>query len=653
MKKILANNTSLYLFFLILSLLFYGNSIKNGFNFDDSYVTVTNYPVKGQKFIPNNPLVAQGISGIPKIWRSRYGHGYGMSYDYRPVVISLFAIEFSVFGQAPHINHFISIVLYALVCFYLFILLKLCLHQYPYKESFALVCALLFLAHPIHTEVVNNIKCTDELLALLFGLLSAIHIIKYYTLKHTKYLIFSIVFILLAFYSKSTSILFIVLIPTTLYFFFKIGKKQFIFIFLALFAVFLIHNLIKNILITEKHVRLLYHFENPLFTERVSFFAKTVFALKSLGLYIKLLFFPYPLRFYYGYAMISTDSSIVDLEIILAVACILAAGYYCYKLKNKIAFFGLLFFIISIGPIINFVQPVAGIIGERLCFTASIGFVMAVVAVIFSFYKTPPTQVSHKLFTKKPILFLSPVLLLFLFYTWNRNSIWKDELTLFEHDIPFLKKSAAANNLLANKYFEMLSSPSPKYGQSVLMDKCMYHYNLVMNADSSVYTAFNNTGVIVFLYLNKAEEALNYFRTAVRVNPNYPQAYENMANCYNKLGRPGEALGYYQKAISQNVTQQTSYVQVIKILMKQKRYRAVTNMLEISDNYFRNDFELTKLKGDYYFANKQYAEAVSKYEVAYAIRKTKDLTFTLFNVYSILKDSLKADYFNSQYKRFR
>src|ERR1035437_230909 len=126
MRQIFSDNKKTFLFFLAFSLLFYGNSIKNGFCFDDSYVTVTNIPVKGKSYVPNHPLVAQGFKGIPKIWRSHYGHDKTSSYDYRPVVITLFAIEYAIFGQAPHINHFINILLYALVVFVLFLLLKKC-----------------------------------------------------------------------------------------------------------------------------------------------------------------------------------------------------------------------------------------------------------------------------------------------------------------------------------------------------------------------------------------------------------------------------------------------------------------------------------------------------------------------------------------------
>lgn len=652
MNKIFSNIKKTYFFFLLLSLLFYGNSIKNGFCFDDSYVTVTNASVKGQKFIPNNQLVANGIKGIPKIWRSRYGHGDGTAYDYRPLVMSLFALEYTLFGPSPHINHFISIVLYSLIVFFLFMILKICLEDYPFNELFAFVCAILFLAHPLHTEVVNNIKCTDELLAMLFGLQAVFYTLIFFKERKIKYIVFGAVFLLLALYSKLTSALFIALIPLFLYFFLHISKKQIAFAFLGLLVCFFLYGRSKFFMVTEKEVRYFFHFENPLYSEQISFFAKILFSLKTLGIYIKLLFFPYPLRFYYGSAMVPTNLSIIDFEIILALVFLAVSCWFCFKTKNKIAIFGFLFFLISISPILNSTSPVAGIIGERLCFIASIGFIIFIVSVFFSFYKTMPVKISLSLFSKKPMVYVSAILFVFLLYTWNRNAAWKDEITLFEHDIPSLEKSAGANNLLANRYYDLLSKPTSTYSQNELVQKCRHHYTLAISDDSTVYSAFNNLGVVYFSYLGDIRTALNYFIRATGVNAVYPQAYENIANCYDKLGDPYKALKYYRVAVAQNPKQAKSYLQMVRILLREKRHNEAGKLFEITDKFFPDDYAFTVEKGNYYYALEKYDLAASKFEQAYLFRKNKNLAYGLFLTYSKLQNNEKAVYFKKEYASF-
>ena len=101
MRKLINENKKTLLLFFVFSFLFYGNSLKNKYALDDDYVTVTNFPIKGQNYIPNHPLVSKGIKAIPKIWKSRYASDEESSFDYRPLVIASFAIEYSVFGQSP------------------------------------------------------------------------------------------------------------------------------------------------------------------------------------------------------------------------------------------------------------------------------------------------------------------------------------------------------------------------------------------------------------------------------------------------------------------------------------------------------------------------------------------------------------------------
>lgn len=649
MQKILSDNKKIFLFFLILSLLFYGNSIKNGFSLDDSYVTVTNYPVKGRAYTPNNQYIANGVEGIPKLWRSHYGHEKDAGYDYRPVVMTMFAIEYAVFGQAPHINHFINIVLYALLVFCLFLLLKKCLQEYSYKEPFALVCAVLFLAHPIHSEVVNNLKCRDELLALLFSLLAVLQVFKFYEMKQVKYLVFSVCFLFLGLYSKLSAAVFIALIPLVLFFFSKMDKKKLLYIFLGLVACYFIFILSKRVLITEKSSRLFYHFENPLYTEHISFYTRILFALKVFGTYVKLLLFPYPLRFYYGSAMFTTQVSLFDFEIILGLVFLLGASYYCYKSKSKIALFGLLFFLISIAPVTNFFQIVAGVLGDRLCLTASIGFTMLITSMIFSFYKTIPKQITTLSFAQKPLIYLSGILLVFLFYTWNRNTAWDSEFSLYEHDAQYSEKSSGINNLLGNKYFEMISNGDKKYPQQVLINKILKHYTLAIQDDSGMYSAYNNTGVIYFSYLHQPDFALTYFIKAIHFKVGYSQAYENIGNYYEKKGDFIQAFKNYRIATLENPQQYKSYTALITMLIEKNLLRSAYPLIIEADKNFPKDYFITSQYANYILMSGDKQNGIAKLEEAYHIYPNKKLAEYLFNKWNEFKNVEKAAYYRSQH----
>jgi tetratricopeptide (TPR) repeat protein len=44
------------------------------------------------------------------------------------------------------------------------------------------------------------------------------------------------------------------------------------------------------------------------------------------------------------------------------------------------------------------------------------------------------------------------------------------------------------------------------------------------------------------------EQAIEYLKKAVASNPNYGNAYHNLGMCYDNLGKPREAITYYEKA---------------------------------------------------------------------------------------------------------
>ena len=651
MQKILSNNKNTYIFFLILSLFFYGNSIKNGYSLDDSYVTITNYPVKGKAYKPNNPLVVDGFKGIGKIWHSHYGYGQGTSYDYRPLVLTMFAIEYAIFGQAPHINHFINVVMYATVVFLLFILLKKCFNQYSYKEPFAFICAIFFLAHPMHTEVVNNIKCRDELLATLFMLLATIQILTFYEVKQVKLLFFATIYTVLALCGKFTAATFVVLIPLILFFFSKINKKQTAAIFFGLIACMFIYQRTRKTLVKEADVRFFAHFENPLYTEHISFYGKILFALKSFGIYVKLMFFPYPLRCYYGSPLLPTNLSLFDFEIILGIVFVLSAAYYCYKTQNKVAFFGLLFFLISIAPLVNFVKPVAGIIGERLAFIASIGFIIFITSVLFSLYKAIPDKITTLSFIQKPLSYLSIVLVLFLFCDWNRNTDWDSEFSLYEHDCQYTEKSAGVCNLLGNKYYEMLSSNDfSHYPQNVLLTKSLEYYRLSFQKDSSVFSAFNNAGVILFSYLNQPDLALNYFHRAIANNPKpYPQGYENIGNYYKKTGNFILSFTNYRIATLQNPQQYNSYKELMQMLIERKSLSSALPIIKEADKNFPKNYLVTSQYANYYLLSGYTAQGMQKLEEAFTIFPNKKLAQYIYGKCIELKNAERAEYYKNQF----
>lgn len=643
-KKLNFKITKTTILFFVLTFLFYGNTLKNKYALDDEYITATNTAVKGQKFIPNNSLIKDGFASIPKIWTSRYAHDTENSFDYRPVVTTTFAIEYGLFGQNPFISHFINVILYFfLICLIYEILLKIFVQERE-QQLLAFLTSILFLIHPLHTEVVASLKSRDELLAFIFSLLALKHTLLFIEKPTVKDACLIILFFFFGFLSKLSAVLIMVATPLIIIFYKKINYKKIALITFGIYILYVSFQAFMHIMPEEEHIRIFYRFENPLYTETFSFFEKLIISIKTFGFYIQMLFFPYPLRFYYG-SNVFPFSTNLDSYVIFAFIFIGLCSIYYWKKRDRDFLFSFLFLGLLITPFLNFIDPIAGVVGDRLMFIPSLGFCLLISVSLKPLY--PNFKFSNfSEFISKPLIYITSIITICLFYVVNRNFNWYNKLTLFEHDIKHLAKSAKANSLLGNEYFEMLQSPTQKYPIQTLVQKCIYQYNTAVGNDSSFYSAYNNAGVVYYNYLNDIPSAKKYFTLAVRHKDKYYQAYENLGNCYKKEKNITKAFEYYKKAIIANPKGIAAYFTCINLFFEEKQYVKCLSIIKIAESMFPNNYELTAQKANCYFLMGQINTALTTFEEAYTIFPNRDLAKFLAENYLKIGNTNKYNMYN-------
>jgi tetratricopeptide (TPR) repeat protein len=622
----------IYTLFLVLTFLFYGNSLKNKYALDDDYITVTNIPVKGQPFTPNNNLMKDGIKSIPKIWLSRYAHDSEASFDYRPVVTTTFAIEYSIFGQNPFVSHLINIILFFIVICLLFNVLLILFEHQKEQLLLAFISSLLFLIHPIHTEVVDSLKCRDELLATMFSLIALTYSFSFLLKPSIKDAAVIILFLFLAFFSKLSAVLLMTAIPLMFLFYRKPQLKKTILISLGLIILYHLFQLFMNSMPEEELKRVFYRFENPLFTENFSFLDKIFIGIKTFGFYIQMLFFPYPLRYYYGSNMFDFSSTI-NGYFIVSIIFILTSIIYYWKTKNNNFLFSFLLLGLLMFPFLNILTPVAGILGERLMFIPSIAFCILISVSLSPLFKDFKID-KISLFFSKPLIYLTGLIFIAMIYTINRNSKWYDKITLFENDIPYLTNSAKANSLIANEYFEMLRSTNkPKYQPQILIQKCIKHYSQSVTSDSSFFSAYNNAGVVYYSYLKDFTRAKKLFTLAIRHKPIYSQAYENLGNCYKQESQIAKAKWCYEKSFEINPMQYSAYIAAMTMFFDIKKYDECLDIIKKARSKIQNNYELIAQEANCYLMKKDMKKALNKYEEAYLLNPNKNLAQFLSKKY--------------------
>ncbi len=623
MRDLLRKHKKAFLLFFCLSVLFYGNTLKNKYSLDDEYITVTNFPVKGQQYTPNHKLVSKGFSGIPKIWKSRYAHDNDGASEYRPVVVTSFAIEYAIFGQNPFVGHVINLLLYYITVCLLYCILFELFREYSTNATVAFLCSLLFLIHPIHTELVCSLKNRDEILSFLFSMTALWFSLKAYDKPSVKTILPIFIFLILGTLSKRSSMVSLAVIPLCLLFFRKVNVKHAIYFVSSIALVLITVAVIKRNLISESMVRVYFHFENPLYTDHFSLAQKLIIGIKTFGFYVKFLLLPYPFRYYYGYNTFDISPN-VDLYFFIGVCFVLLCGYFIFKRKDKLLLFSFLLFCGCIAPFTNIGTPAPGILAERFAYFGSFGFCLMATVVILPYMKEISFG-SVAQFFSKPLIYLTPFIFIFMFYIWNRNSNWYNKMTLFEHDAPHLKESAKANSLMGNEYFEAMSNQSSKYPLPTLVNRALEHYSVAVKNDSSIYTAYNNAGVVYYSYVGNMDKAEAFFKLALRHKTDYPQALENLGNVYKQRKMYDLAVLNYKKALYYKPKQYNAAFELTNCLIAQKKYRACIVFCDAYLTLFPYDYTFTIQKANSLFFMNRKEESIAVYEAAYQTKPSSEL----------------------------
>jgi hypothetical protein len=533
-KSISAKTFAIFSF--LIAFLFYGNSISNGYSLDDELVTTTD-----RKHHIN---VEKGIGGIKDIFTSNYAIDGKQNYEYRPIVTLSYAIEWSLFSDYPErasVSHFINVLLYAFCGILLFQLINVLFQgRASYFSAFVV---LLFMIHPIHSEVVNNLKNRDEMLSLIFALLAAIQAFKYIDSGKLYSIFIGLGFITLSILSKKSNLPFVLIVPMMVYFFREVSWKKIGIVFGVLILTQAIFKLIKVNSLKEENLRLFNYVENPLF--EMGFIERIPVYIYTNYLYIQKLFIPYPLGYYYGFNMIPivTFSDWRFYLSLIVFLVLLGIAIYGFFKKSRYSF-AIFFFFMSIGGIANLLTPMVGIFAERFTFTASIAFCFVVVLLLYKLLKLDifDDKSNLKIYASIAIIALPS-----LIFTLNRNKDWESKKSLYVADSNYLKNSAKSNSILGsemqteayvlkkegiNRFTEMMQK----------VDSAILFYNRSLNLYSTYESNLNNRGALYYEFYFDYLLSIQSFKISTDYNKKYYEGMLNIGNAYCKMAEGYENL---------------------------------------------------------------------------------------------------------------
>lgn len=592
----------------VFAFILYGNTLTNEFALDDLPQIV------------NNKFVQQGFGGISQIISTDYWSGSGVSLGYyRPLSLITFAIEKAAYDNNPMMMHLVNVFLYALTGVVLFLLLSLLFRNMPF---FVLAVTLLFMAHPIHTEVVANIKSRDEILSLLNSIMALWLVFRYSKTKFIANLILAWIFYFLALMSKETAMTTLVLVPMLLFFFTPKKGGYIGGIMLSFFVLSLIFLAVKYTLIGTLTGDLPNDLNNYPYRE-VSGRIPTM--LYILGMYFYRLIMPARLLYDYSYNQIP-EAGWANPVVLLTLLIILALAYFAIiNLKRKsVVSFAILFFGATMSVGLMFVLSRGGIMAERFLYAPVLGF-----ALVLGYYlhKLVPRDAKTKQAVwnfrqNGPKLFVGVIAVLLVFYsvrTVARNPVWKNNLTLFSNDIKFGGNSAQLQKHYGSELINQSVAAEDKVVKDSLMKLGLSHVEKAIEINPRFSEAYFKLGY-AYYQLRDYPKAIDYYK---KTNQNVSMNLSNMSLAYYMNGDYGEAVKIMQKAIQLNPENPTAKQNMP--MLKQAFNRKLQAMKKEKSQDPQHFYEL----GNLFVEEANYKDALQSFDMAVSLKP--DFTGALVN----------------------
>jgi tetratricopeptide (TPR) repeat protein len=612
MKNFVTNLRLQALILACFSLLLYGQTLRFDYVLDDGEMVV------------RQPSVVKGLAGIPEILttattftgtfehnnQKQEPHASKQRSAYRPLSLVTFAVEYQFAENNAVLRHAVNTILYALAVVVVFgVFIQLCASIHALLPFLA---ALIFAAHPLHAEVVCNIKSRDELLALLFAVSALWLVLRYAQTRDVKSLLGAFAAFFLALLSKENAVTMLPVFPLAMWIV-KAHKpdvntdiKRIGAAFGGMAVVALVWLLLSLRIASwgVEDANFASLLNNPYANAAQEQLLPTKIAV--LGENILKLAFPLTLSYDYGYRVIEPIGWGVQPFVALAlILALLAHGVWYIRAKdqpgNRSAL-GLLWMFAAMSIASNLVVYSGSAMADRFMFLPSVAWCLALGTGTVWFLQ----RFKISSFEKAFLVLLGAIALAYSARTLVRVPDWKtsydlaasatratprsikahaafvlESLLKFKDEKDSLQRSAYLGDVYASA--SALTNLAPAYGRGYYT-LALYFERYAPHKDTPAGDSAKKYFLEALTYEPKNREykydwamfrghkalqgvseahtalfdsAIAHYREALTYNITPYLAYANIGSAYAREQRYGEALPYLQKAVALNPNDNT------------------------------------------------------------------------------------------------
>ncbi len=248
---------------------------------------------------------------------------------------------------------------------------------------------------------------------------------------------------------------------------------------------------------------------------------------RVLVTYLRLFMFPINQNLDYDYPLARTFFSIETVISIFALAALCAAGVWSFS-KQRIISFGIFWFFLTLS-IESSIIPIRDVIFEHRLYLPMAGLSVLLIVLLYECLR----NINLRLFYAVVAVALVGSALL----TYHRNSVWHDELTLWNDAV---KKSPQKVRPYNNR--------GRAYGNMGEYDKAMDDFRRAIQINPRCAEAYYNLG-LVYALKGDDENALKNYDQAIALYPNYAAAYNNRGLVLVNKKAYDRAIADYDQAL--------------------------------------------------------------------------------------------------------